>query len=84
MLPGADVRIEPGLIEMIQSGTVLTLGDHGRHVLLELPHELYIPLERLLDDLHAGGMREFCRTPSGTRDCCGTRRPLPRSSKPAA
>jgi protein-tyrosine phosphatase len=30
---------------------VLTLGDHGRHVLLELPHELYLPLESIVERL---------------------------------
>jgi protein-tyrosine phosphatase len=63
VLPGADVRIEPGLVDMIRDGRVLTLGDHGRHVLLELPHELYIPLDRLLDDLHAAGMRGILSHP---------------------
>jgi protein-tyrosine phosphatase len=49
--PGADVRIEPGMVQKITNGDVLTLGDHGRHVLLELPHELYLPLEPILDEL---------------------------------
>ena len=51
VLPGADVRIEDGMIEALRAGDVLTLGDLGRHVLLELPHELYFPLERVLDGL---------------------------------
>jgi protein-tyrosine phosphatase len=51
VLPGADVRIEPGMVDAIVSGEVLTLGDHRRHVLLELPHELYLPLEPVLDEL---------------------------------
>ncbi len=51
VLPGADVRIEPGMVEAIVRGDVLTLGDHRRHVLLELPHELYLPLESVLDEL---------------------------------
>ena len=51
VLPGADVRIEPGMCERLASGEVLTLGDHRRHVLLELPHDLYLPLEPLLDQL---------------------------------
>ncbi|HJN10824.1 MAG TPA: CpsB/CapC family capsule biosynthesis tyrosine phosphatase [Pirellulaceae bacterium] len=51
VLPGADVRIEDGMIEGLRAGDVLTLGDLGRHVLLELPHELYFPLERVLDEL---------------------------------
>jgi len=51
VLPGADVRIEPGMVEAIVRGEVLSLGDHRRHVLLELPHELYLPLEPVLDEL---------------------------------
>jgi protein-tyrosine phosphatase len=51
VLPGADVRIEPELVERLTRGDVLTLGDHRRHVLLELPHELYLPLEPLLEQL---------------------------------
>ena len=51
VLPGADVRIEPGMIERIIDGGVLTLGDHSRHVLLELPHELYFPIQSVLDEL---------------------------------
>jgi protein-tyrosine phosphatase len=51
ILPGADVRIDDGMIRALQDGDVLTLGDHGRHVLLELPHELYFPLEPVLDEL---------------------------------
>jgi protein-tyrosine phosphatase len=56
VLPGADVRIEPGLVGKLRRGEVLTLGDHGRHVLLELPHELYFPLEKLIEELGAAGM----------------------------
>ena len=56
ILPGADVRIEDGMIELIRRGEVLTLGDHGLHVLLELPHELYFPLEGLLTALEREGI----------------------------
>lgn len=51
VLPGADVRIELGLVAMLRRGEVLTLADRGRHVLLELPHEVYVPLDRLLEEL---------------------------------
>jgi protein-tyrosine phosphatase len=51
VLPGADVRIEPGMVDAIVRGEVLSLGDHRRHVLLELPHELYLPLEPVLEEL---------------------------------
>ena len=51
MLPGGDVRIEADMITRLRCGDLLTLGDHGRHVLLELPHELYFPLEPVLRQL---------------------------------
>jgi protein-tyrosine phosphatase len=53
VLPGADVRIEPDLAALLRRGDVLTLADRGRHVLLELPHEVYLPLDKLLDELKA-------------------------------
>lgn len=56
ILPGADVRIEDIMVAGLRSGDVLTLGDHHRHVLLELPHELYFPLEGVLTDLRRHGM----------------------------
>lgn len=56
ILPGGDVRIEDTLLASLRSGDVLTLGDRGRHVLLELPHELYFPLEPLLAQLAAAGL----------------------------
>ncbi len=51
VLPGADVRVEVELAEQLARGDVLTLGDHGKHVLLELPHELYFALDTCLDRL---------------------------------
>lgn len=48
VLPGADVRIDADMVEQLAVGNVLTLGGHRRHVLLELPHEMYLPLEPLL------------------------------------
>jgi protein-tyrosine phosphatase len=56
VLPGADVRIEPELVSKLLSGEVLTLADRRRHVLLELPHEVYLPLDGLLARLRAVGM----------------------------
>jgi len=56
VLPGGDVRIEEGMVEGLLQGEILTLGDHGRHVLLELPHELYFPLDHLLKTLAQNGI----------------------------
>jgi protein-tyrosine phosphatase len=51
VLSGGEVRIEPGLADGLARGDLLSLGDHRRHVLIELPHEIYLPLDPLLDDL---------------------------------
>lgn len=56
LLPGGDVRIEDHMIAGLESGEVMSLGDHRKHVLLELPHELYFPLEPVLDALERIGM----------------------------
>lgn len=56
VLPGADVRIEDHMLAGLVSGDVVSLGDHRKHVLLELPHELYFPLEPVLDSLKRHGM----------------------------
>jgi len=56
VLPGADVRIEPDLIQKVRAGEVVTLADRGRYVLLELPHEIYLPLEGLLNNMHRAGL----------------------------
>jgi protein-tyrosine phosphatase len=56
VLAGADVRIEANLAARIVRGEVLSLADQRRHVLLELPHELYVPLDRLLADLAGVGL----------------------------
>jgi protein-tyrosine phosphatase len=56
VLPGADVRIESDLAARIARGEIVSLADHQRHILLELPHEVYFPIDRLLTDLSAMGL----------------------------
>jgi len=56
VLPGGDVRIEAGMAAKLKRGEVMSLADKRKHVLLELPHELYVPLDRLLVELAGMGM----------------------------
>jgi protein-tyrosine phosphatase len=56
ILPGGDVRIEPEMVHKLQTGEVMSLGDKRKHVLLELPHELYFPLGDVLSSLERIGM----------------------------
>lgn len=67
ILPGADVRIEPELPKLLKQGKVLTLADRGRHVLLELPHDTYIPLEPLLAALGRQGLVGILSHPERNR-----------------
>lgn len=78
VLPGGDVRIEADLVQRIKRGEVLTLADHGKHVLLELPHEMYIPLEPLLDDLRHAGIAGILSHPERNQGLLEQRRLIPR------
>lgn len=55
VLPGGEARIVPGLVLKLLSGEVLSLGDRGKHVLLEMPHQTYVPIGPLLAELKRHG-----------------------------
>lgn len=56
VLPGGEVRVESELIDRLAVDDALTLGDLGRHVLLELPHDVYLPIEPLVAELACRGI----------------------------
>lgn len=56
LLPGAEVRVREGLVELVRAGSLCTLAEHGAHLLLELPSSLCLPLGRLLYQLDADGV----------------------------
>lgn len=51
VLPGADVRLDERIPRLLQSDRVLTLGDNGRYLLLELPPDVFIDPQTLLERL---------------------------------
>jgi protein-tyrosine phosphatase len=55
--PGADVRLDERIPQLLQSGQILTAGDNGRYLLLELPHEVFIEPEFLLERLDDAGVK---------------------------
>jgi protein-tyrosine phosphatase len=67
VLCGAEARIEPDLVAKIRGGRVLTLADRGRHVLLELPHDICFPLDRLLAELRVAGLVGILSHPERNR-----------------
>ncbi len=78
VLPGADVRIEADMLALLRSGDVLTLADRRRHVLLELPHELYMPLEPVLAELQAARMTGILSHPERNQGLLADPAPIAR------
>ncbi|MGI9447308.1 MAG: tyrosine-protein phosphatase [Pirellulales bacterium] len=64
---GADVRIDPELPKLLRQGKVLTLADQGKHVLLELPHDTYYPIDQLLKSLRKQGLVGILSHPERNR-----------------
>lgn len=56
IVPGADVRLAPELLHLLDAGRVLTLADAGRHLLLELPHQCAPPISALISELALRGV----------------------------
>lgn len=49
LLPGGDVRIDERLPKLLESGEIIPLANAGGHLLLELPHELFVdPMTAIL------------------------------------
>lgn len=63
---GADVRIDETLVERVQKGEVQPIAG-GRYVLLELPHDVYFPLDGLLNDLRRLGITGILTHPERNR-----------------
>ena len=55
LLPGADVRIDEALIDDLRDGAVQTIAD-GRYLLLELPHDVYFPVDGILKEMRSLGI----------------------------
>lgn len=67
VLPGADVHIDASLPRKIQERQIMTLGDTGKYLLLELPHEIYVPFQELMFDLDAVGITTILSHPERNR-----------------
>ncbi len=63
VLPGADVRLDERIPQLLQSGAVLTVADAGHYLLLELPHEVFIDPQSLLHRLREMGVTALITHP---------------------
>jgi protein-tyrosine phosphatase len=51
VLAGGEVRVDGRLLQLLEEDRIMTLGDHNKHVLLELPGEPLIDLRPVLVEL---------------------------------
>ena len=56
VLPGADVRWQSDLARLVAQDKVVTLANQRRHLLLDLPHERYVPIDGLIAELRNEGV----------------------------
>ena len=57
ILPGGEVRVDERICQLLKADEILTLADGGRYILLELPHQIFIDIEPLLQELITIGIR---------------------------
>jgi len=63
VMPGGDVRVDERICQLLESDKILTLGDGGRYILLELPHQVFIDIEPLLVELNDMGVQAIISHP---------------------
>jgi len=63
IVPGADVRVDERICQLLEEDKVLTLADGGKYILLELPHEVLIDIGPLIADLASMGIRVILSHP---------------------
>ena len=56
VLPGSEIRVDERICRLLKDDVVMTLADRRRHVLLELPYEVFIDVEPLLRQFDDIGM----------------------------
>jgi protein-tyrosine phosphatase len=55
VFPGADVRVDERLLRLLDADVVVTVADGRKHILLELPHELFVdPLPSIVALIERG------------------------------
>ena len=61
--PGGDVRMDERLPRLLDAGDIGTAADAGRHLLLELPHELFVDPLPMIDMLRERGLQPIMTHP---------------------
>jgi protein-tyrosine phosphatase len=77
IVTGGDVRVDDRLLQLIKDGVVETVAGLGRHLLLELPHELFIDPLPLIEQLTRRDVQVIMTHPERHRYLQGSTR-MPR------
>jgi protein-tyrosine phosphatase len=56
VLPGGEVRLDERIGTLLANDEILTLADRGRHILLELPPDVFVDIEPLLLQMRSLGV----------------------------
>ncbi len=59
VIPGAEVRVDERIRQLLEADKILTLADSGRYILLELPYQVFIDTEPLLTELASMGIQSI-------------------------
>ena len=70
VVAGGDVRVDERIARLVDADEVLTLGDTGRYILLELPHDMLVDPRDLLKDLTSSGRTPILSHPERQPQLC--------------
>jgi protein-tyrosine phosphatase len=51
ILPGAEIRVDERIYRLKETDEILTLADGGKYILLELPNDIFIDIDPLIQEL---------------------------------
>ena len=63
VVPGGEVRVDERLCQLLNADKILTLTDGGKYILLELPYQIFIDIEPLLEELASMGIESIIAHP---------------------
>ncbi len=57
IVPGAEVRVDERICQLLETDEILTLADGKKYILLELPHQVFFDIEPLIRELVSMGIQ---------------------------
>ncbi len=76
ILPGGEVRLDERICALLAEEGILTLADRNRHILLELPQDVFIDIEPLIVQLVSGGIYPIIAHAERNAPLCKRRRTI--------